>query len=229
MKNIFSGLLITVFAALLLIGCKTDENSPTAPPVAQTASAMVVHTSPDAPGVDLYVDNNLAKTNLSYPEATPYLSLSAGTRNVKVKVTGTSTTVIDANLVLTPNASYSVFAVDSVSRLSTLVTVDTLTTPATGKSHVRFIHLSPNAPAVDVALQGGAVLFGNTQFKQYSSFTPVSAGTYNLEVRIAGTTTVVLPLPNITLVQGKIYTVFAKGFVGGIGTKALGAGIILNN
>jgi hypothetical protein len=81
---------------------------------------------------------------------------------------------------------------------------------------------------VDVALQGGAVLFGNKAFKESTEFTPLDAGTYNLEVRLAGTTTVVLPLPNITLQAGKIYTVFARGFVGGSGTRALNAQIIAN-
>lgn len=106
---------------------------------------------------------------------------------------------------------------------------DDLTAPASGKAHVRFVHLSPNAPAVDVAVTGGAVVFGNKSFKDYTAFTPLDAGTYNLEVRVAGTSTVALPLPGITLQAGKIYTVFAKGFLGGTGSQALGAQIIANN
>jgi hypothetical protein len=62
-----------------------------------------------------------------------------------------------------------------------------------------------------------------------SNFTPLDAGTYNLEVRLAGTNTVVLSLPNVMLAAGKIYTVFAKGFAGGTGMQALGAQVIVNN
>jgi hypothetical protein len=39
---------------------------------------------------------------------------------------------------------------------------------------------------------------------------------------------VVLDLPGIGLENGKIYTVFAKGFVGGSGEQKLGAEIIIN-
>jgi hypothetical protein len=39
---------------------------------------------------------------------------------------------------------------------------------------------------------------------------------------------VVLALNNIALESGKIYTVFAKGFVAGTGAQALGAQIIVN-
>jgi hypothetical protein len=81
---------------------------------------------------------------------------------------------------------------------------------------------------VDIAVTGGAVVWSNKKFKEYTPFTPLAAGTYNLEVRLAGTSTVVLPLPNITVANGKIYTVFAKGFVGAAGTQALGAQIIVN-
>ena len=171
----------------------------------------------------------VAGAGLSFPNNTAYLPVSAGTRSIAVKVAGTSTTVLSADLPVAANTYYSVFAVDSVSKLSALVLSDDLTAPASGKAHVRFIHLSPNAPAVDVALAGGSVLIGDKSFKQYTSFVPLDAGTYDLEVRLAGTSTIVLPLPGITLTAGKIYTVFAKGFVGGTGAQALGAQIIVNN
>ena len=223
----FSPIVPGLIAALALTSCINGKGNPVAP--APQAHVMVVHASPNAPGVDVLVDGTVAKTNLMYPDNTPYLGVAGGTRNVKVNVTGTSTTVINANLPLTAGSSYSVFAVDSVSKIGALVLTDDLAAPAAGKAHVRFVHLSPNAPAVDVAVTSGPVLFANESFKGYSAFTPVAAGTYNLEVRLAGTNTVVLPLPGITLSAGKIYTVFAKGFVGGTGAQALGAQIIVNN
>ena len=224
----FSPIALGLLAALALTSCTKDSKTNPVAPVPQ-AQVMVVHASPNAPGVDLLVDGTLAKSNLMFPSNTPYLGVASGTRNVKVNVTGTSTTVINANLALTAGTNYSVFACDSVSKIGALVLTDDLTAPAAGKAHVRFVHLSPNAPAVDVAVTSGPVLFPNESFKSYSAFTPVTAGTYNLEVRLAGTSTVVLPLPGITLTAGKIYTVFAKGFVGGTGAQALGAQIIVNN
>ena len=79
-------------------------------------------------------------------------------------------------------------------------------------------------------MRGGSVVFGNRTFKQFSAFTPLDAGDYNLDVRVAGTTTVALALPAITLQAGKIYTVYARGFLGvSSGTQALGASIITHN
>jgi hypothetical protein len=223
----------SLLALLTIVGvsftaCDDDDDS-TPTPAAQ-AKVLVTHASPDAPGVDLLVDN--AKQNsaaLTFPNSTGYLALNAGTRNIKVNVAGTSTTVINADIDFVANKNYSLFAVDSVANLGAVLFEDDLTAPASGKAHVRFIHLSPNAPAVDVALTGGGAVFPNFEFTEGSTFLPLDAGTYSLEVRLAGTSTVVLPLPGIALEAGKIYTVFAKGFVGGTGTQALGAQIIVNN
>ena len=159
-----------------------------------------------------------------------YNSIPGGirNRNIKINASGTSTTVINATLPFVANKSYSVFAIDSLSVISPIVLEDNLTTPAAGKAHIRFIHLSPDAPAVDVALDGGAVVFGDYVFGENSEFTPLDAGIYDLEVRVAGTSTVALDLDPIELSAGKIYTVFAKGFLGGSGAQALGAQIIVN-
>ncbi len=209
-------------------GCDEDDDNPigTTP---QTANIMVIHASPDAPGVDILVDNTVAVANLTFPNNSGYRQVTAGIRNIKANVAGTATTVIQANVPVAGGVTYSVFATDSVASLAPLLLVDTLTTPAAGKAHVRFVHLSPNAPAVDITLTDGTVVFGNKLFQESTSFTPLDAGTYTLQVRAAGTTTVVLELPPITLVAGKIYTVFAKGFLGGTGAQELGAQIIANN
>lgn len=193
-----------------------------------TALVKVVHASPDAPGVDLYVDGAKAGMNLMFPANTGYLTVAAGTRSVKVTPSGSMTAVIEGSLRFDARRSYSVFATGTLGNLQPLVLEDNLASPAAGNAHVRFLHLSPDAPAVDITTTDGTVVFGNVSFRGYSEFTPLPAGTYNLEVRLAGTSTKVLDLPGIALANGKIYTVFARGLVSGSGAKALNAEIIVN-
>lgn len=218
-------------SVIVLAGCGKDDDTT---PAAQ-AKVMVVHASPNAPNVDVRINDNIALTNVAFLANSAYTSVNSGATNIKVSPTATTTYVINANVSLEANKNYSVFAVDSVSKIKAAVTVDDLTAPAAGKAHVRFLHLCANAPAVDIAVTGGAVLFPNRTFNDQSTnaalanFTPLNAGTYNLEVRVAGTSVVALALPNITLTAGKIYTVYAKGFLGGTGAQAIGAQIITNN
>jgi hypothetical protein len=63
-----------------------------------------------------------------------------------------------------------VFAVNNVATIEALVLEDNLTSPASGKAHIRFIHLSPDAPAVDITLTNGTVVFGDYIFQRSISF-----------------------------------------------------------
>ena len=157
-----------------------------------TTNVKVIHASPDAPGVDILVDGTIVNSSLNYPQSTDTDSL-AGTRNIKVNPSGSSTSVIDANVTFGADMFYSVFAVNAVASIEPLVMEDNLAMPAAGKAHVRFIHLSPDAPAVDITLTDGTVVFGNKMFKEFTDFTPLDAGGYDLEVRLAGTSQVVYP------------------------------------
>ena len=198
---------------------------------AQKPRVLVVHASPDAPGVDLFVDGTKVNTAaLEYPKNTGYLELTAGKRKIEVKAAADNNIVpISAELDFEAGKNYSLFAINVLASIEALRLEDDLTAPAAGKAHIRFVHLSPDAPAVDVALKGGANLFTNSKFKDASPFTPVDAGTYDLEVKLNQGGTVVLPLNGIKVDAGKIYTVFAKGLVAGQGAKALGAEIIVHN
>ena len=251
MKPVFRhlGLLLLPALALASAGCSKDHAAPTAPALSSTPSGptrevtpewlwgrfgfgisgvMFVHASPDAPAVDIRLGLLPAARGLAFGANTPYRFTLSGSRDIRVNVAGTSTTVISERPRLLRNTFYTVWAVNQVASIEPVVTVDDLTPPAAGLAHARFVHLSPNAPAVDIAVTGGPVVWGNASFKDATAFTPLPAGTYDLEVRLAGTDTVVLPLPGIRLERGRIYTFYAKGLVGGTGDQALGAGVILN-
>jgi hypothetical protein len=224
MKNSIVSLAICALAAVTMFATSCKEDA-----AADKSNVLVVHASPNAPGVDLLIDNKVVNSAaLTFPKNTGYLSVDAGKRNVKVNAAGTATSVINADLDFGKDKNYSVFAVDSLSKISAVVLTDDLTAPAAGKAHVRFVHLSPNAPAVDIAVDGAAVVFPNAKFKDATAFTPLAAGSYDLEVRVAGSNIVALDLDPITLEAGKIYTVFARGFLTGSGATALGAEIIVN-
>jgi hypothetical protein len=230
MKNSFLKALGLMMLCTPFVACDDDDDD-----LPSQAQVMVVHASPDAPNVDVRVNNAVVLSNVAFPSNSPYLGVNAGTANFKISPTGTTTYVIDASVDLEADKYYSVFAIDQVSKIKAAVVSDNLATPASGKAHVRFFHFSPNAPAVDIAVKNGPVVFANRTFNDQSTnaslatFTPLDAGTYDLEVRAAGTSIVVLNLPGVTVTAGKIYTVFAKGLVGGTEGKALGAQVITNN
>ena len=186
---------------------------------ADMARVRVVHASPDAPAVDVYADGAKVLTNVAFKGSSDYLSVPAGPHNFKVFATGanpaTGTAVINADATLEVGKDYTVVAIGKLVDIKPLVLVDNNAAPAAGKAHVRVVHASPDAPAVDIAVKGGAVLVPNLAFGKDAGPLPVDAGNYDLEVRAAGTTTVALPVNGVKLTAGKIYTIFAVGLLNG--------------
>ncbi len=206
MKRLF--LLVTVLALTLGV-------SSAALAADGQARVRVVHASPDAPAVDVWVNGSVAFSNAPYKGITDYASLAPASYQVQVTPTGASTpAVISATLDLAADTDYSVVAVGQLANIEPLVLVDNNALPAAGKAHVRFVHASPDAPAVDIAVKGGPVLFSNIPFKGVGAYLPVDSGTYDLEVRLAGTDTVALEVPGLALENQVVYTVFAMGLAG---------------
>ena len=179
------------------------------------AQVRVVHASPGAPAVDVVVNDALtAFVGTKFGEVREYEALPAGEYNVKVVPSGMSTPVfIEADLNLFYNRDYTVIAVNFPADITAVVLEDDNRPVSVNKSRVRFFHASPDAPAVDIAVTGGPVLFAEVEFTEVGDYVTVPAGTYDLEVRLAGTDTVVLPLPGITLDGGTVYTAYAIGSV----------------
>ena len=93
---------------------------------------------------------------------------------------------------------------------------DDLNAPGKGRARVRFIHLSPGAPPVDVTLpeNGNAKLALGVEFGKASDYVEIDAGTFELSVRLAGTADQVLG-ERETFEAGRVYTLYATGLVGG--------------
>jgi hypothetical protein len=182
------------------------------------ARVRVVHASPDAPAVDVLVDDSPVFTNAPFEGITDFASVPAGTYNVKVVPAGaTSPVVIEANLDLMGGVDYTVIATDMLDMITPIILTADGGTPAEGNAWVRFFHGSPDAPAVDIAVTDGPVLLPNVAFQQFTDYLPVQAGTYDLEARVAGTQDVALALPGVELEDGIVYTVYATGLLADVG------------
>jgi hypothetical protein len=179
----------------------------------EEACVNIVHASPDAPAVDVYVDGGLALEGLEFGAFSGWVALPAGEHQVQVTAAGAApdTAVIDATVTLDAGVAYQVAATGYLDAITPQIYPADLTATGADSARIRVIHTSPDAPAVDIAVTGGDVLISNLEFPGASDALVVPAGTYDLEVRPAGTTDVALPLPGVVLEAGMTYDVFAIG------------------
>jgi hypothetical protein len=173
-----------------------------------SAAVRVVHASPDAPNVDVWVDGEIVLTDVPFTAVSDYLALPAGDYNIQVTATGATDPVIDADLTFEAGTSYTVAAIGPLADISATVLTDDRT-PADGQAKLRVFHASPSAPAsVDVAVTDGPILVEGLAFPEATDYLTVDPGTYPLEIRAAGETEAALTL-EATLAAGENYTAIA--------------------
>lgn len=175
----------------------------------------VLHASPNAPAVDVYVNNSPTFRNIPYRKFSDYVSLQGGgLYNIKVFPVGTNVNpIINQNLFIPQGTIFTVAAIGEPNAISLFPIEDTPLQPIVqGEASVRFAHLSPDAPSVDVTLPNGTKLFSNVAYKGVTKYIPAPADTYTLQARVAGTDKVILTVPNIRLHPNKFYTLYFVGF-----------------
>jgi hypothetical protein len=128
------GMKYTVAATNLLADIEAQVLEDTATANAEAAQVRVVHFSADTPAVDVLTQagDSIGVDGLSYPNATGYLALPAGSYDLKVCASADNTVCpLDPGaLELADGTAYSVFAVGSLA--ATLATpAPTVTTPPT--------------------------------------------------------------------------------------------------
>ncbi|MEL6820417.1 MAG: DUF4397 domain-containing protein [Calditrichota bacterium] len=190
------------------------------------SKVLVFHASPDAGQVTLVVDGITEfNDSLGFEQNTGYLDLNSGDRNLQF--TSAAITPLNSSINLDRNKNYTLFAANTAANFEPVVVEDDF--PAvvsdTTTSFVRFAHFSPDAPNVDI-VTGGTVLFSDVAFKEAKQFIEVPSAAYDLEVRVTGTSNVVLNLNGVMLEGTRVYTVVATGEVGNATLKAV---IVPNN
>lgn len=172
----------------------------------------ILHASPNAPAVDIYVNDNKVVENLAFSEATDYLPVEPGSYNVKVYATGTTDNpVIDVDIEVPEKTRVTVAAIGNLPDIELLPISENIVTKMSNDTHLRVAHLSPNAPAVDVTLPKGDVLFENVEFGEVTAYINMLRGVYTLQIRPTGSSEVVLTIPNVEFMPNFYYTIYILG------------------
>jgi len=192
--------------------------------VGDSARVRAVHASADALGVDVFLNDLKAVTNITFGTAQPaagYVFIPAVSTTIKINPTGTTTTAYTLPAPVVPDAgkSYTFIALGKLippTTFSVETYVDDITAPADGKAKIRVIHAASTAPAKvnvyasdpGVALPAAPAVTA-LEYKKASAYLTVDAKAYQFRVTSDTSTAVAINVPTFTLVSGKIYTFIA--------------------
>lgn len=185
-----------------------------------SAELRMVHMSPDAPALDVVVDDAVLADALTYRQRTEYVSVDVRP-HVAVRAAGASTTLIGGDLSLAPDQPHTLIVLNRLAAVQALLLVDD-PTPAGSNARVRIVHGAPSLGAVDIYVTApDAVLADATpaitgmQFRAVSVYLTMAAGTQRLRATATGTTTVLLDANPFDPAAGSVQTLVLGEAVGG--------------
>ncbi|MDU4936406.1 MAG: DUF4397 domain-containing protein [Peptostreptococcaceae bacterium] len=176
-----------------------------------TSLLRVFHAAPQAPAVDVYINEKLVFSNLQFTQFSSYVKLKEGEYRIDIFQTGTMVQpIISGSLDLDEGQMLTIAAIGNLDDLSLLVINDNADKKASPKvSSFRVVHLSPNTPAVDI-LVNNKILVENLAFKQNTSYVDIAPGSYNIEAVLNSNKESVLVFGAV-LKTNRIYTIYIVG------------------
>jgi Domain of unknown function (DUF4397) len=190
-----------------------------------TGRFEVLHASPDAPPIDVYLGARLLQTGLTYQAFSKRYITPAGQQQLRVFAQGADPNgapLIGANLNIEPGQRYIIAVCNRAATLEVVPYLEAAT-PAAGQTTLRFIHLEPGRPNLDVLnAAGGAVIIDDIGFKAAKTAT-IPAGAYTLQIRQRDNGAIIAATTPITLGSAQANTLFRFAPAGGTVTRAAGS------
>ncbi|MGI6166994.1 MAG: DUF4397 domain-containing protein [Eubacteriales bacterium] len=181
-------------------------------PALSDSYVRLLHASPDTPPVDINADGNMIMGNLAFEQITEYVPVNPGEYRIQVYPAGqTDNPLIDTIFTVPPERSYTLALVGRMDDVGLLPISEAYLPMVDRRStYVRFVHLVPGAPEVDVTLPDGTRVFREVGYRQHSNYIPLNPGSYTLVVRVANGMPL-LTIPNVRFSPGVVYSVYAVG------------------
>ncbi|WP_370292421.1 DUF4397 domain-containing protein [Thalassolituus sp.] len=133
-----------------LMACGGEESTQISEATVTGQSYLrVLHASPDAPVVDVVLDNVVILSDVAFQDGSAYARVEEGSRTLQLREAGTSTVLYSADLNFVVNEYYSALAVNAAAELDVKVISDTATAN-NGVTDAKVIHAATAASAVDV-------------------------------------------------------------------------------
>ncbi|MCX7749275.1 MAG: DUF4397 domain-containing protein [Clostridia bacterium] len=179
----------------------------------------ILHASPNTSAVDIYANGSLIAKSVAYRNFTPYIPILPGRININIFPSGLQVNPVYAGtLEISAQSISTLTAIGLSPNISVQKIPDPILNVPLGKVLIRFVHLSPGTPNLDMCLSCGPSLFENVAYTQVTDYAVSDAGTHIFQALLAGTGDSVLFVPHIRLMPNRLYSIYTVGLLGNANT-----------
>jgi len=188
-----------------------------APAAVDISYLSIVNATPTLGTFNAYVDDIKFTTSgpLSFGSSINYFQRTPGAHTVKFTTASSTDALISKSITLEANKAHSLFLINKSSNMDYLLIPDQLNSATSDKAFVRFINLSPDAPALNLNVKDvETALIADKAFKAVSNFIETEAKFYTFQLKNKSTNAAVGENDlTFELKAGKAYTIMAVGLL----------------
>jgi len=182
----------------------------------QLARFKVVNGSSVGSPLNVFVDQDLALSNIPYAAASSYQTIDAGPRVLTIESTATPGAALLTLTPTFPSATDTAIAITGpAGALTATLYSEPNFPPALGRARVRFVNSTTDVAALDVFVNFSRQVSGlamNTASPGIELDADATAGTsYEFDFNVSGSSQTSLQLPAVTLLGGQLYTIYVVG------------------
>lgn len=195
----------SVVTLIFLVACNSDDDN---------ASFRFIHASPDAPALEVLIDDNVEAEDIRYLDATDYFGVDDDFIDITIKEVGTFTTLFNDSVDLEEGDDVTFILTDFEENATAFILEDDNSGPDSGNVRIRLVHTAPSLPDLDVYITEPNVdlntvvpTVSNFGFLDQSGYTEGDAGGYQIRATPANLPApVLLDSGILELTEGEVNT-----------------------
>lgn len=169
-----------------------------------------LHAVPEGEEVDIYINDVPFYKGLEFTEFSPYVYVPQGNYTVTIYLEDTQENpIVNEKIDVNVNQLVTIAITGEIGDIKLLPIVEETEVVSGSNAKVRVVHLSPNAPAVNIDADNQE-LFANVKYRDVTPYMAIPAKEYTVNVEEARTNRL-MRQNQVTINPGRIYTFYAVG------------------
>lgn len=161
--------------------------------------------------VDVFINGKLIVSMLPFREESNYFALQPGKYKINIfSISDQKRMLLSTNIIIETGKIYTLAVAINEENNHLLLYQNDPEVPL-GEAKMRLLHLAYNVGNLDLAVKDRDVVFPNVSFQQVTDYLGLTPMTIDLELRIAGTKQVVLPIPKCKFKENETCTLILTG------------------
>ncbi|ADU30215.1 DUF4397 domain-containing protein [Evansella cellulosilytica] len=206
-----------MISIVVMLFCLYIPNIAHANQLEEAVSLRVIHSSVDAPNIDVYINKDKAFGEITFQQLTDYATLQKGTYKVKIYTNGADPKrekpIVSKKIKVKNGEAFTLAIIDEKDSVDMMVINDN-NHSNNDSPQLRLVHLSPDTYSLDVYCKEN-IMIENISYLEVANYKELGGNQFDVEIKQHGKDEVIYEIPNLQLADKSSYSIYAVGLLKG--------------